>query len=181
MKILPMKNLKSTLICIIIFGTISNIQILKLENKHNNLYNQLEQIEVIATVTSDLKETEYRYSYKIKIESINKETKYKGTCLLLYTPKTEKLEYGDKIYLTGSYKKAAKATNYKAFDYREYLKEKNIYGIVTSKDTKILKKDNLNSILICFNNLKQKIKSNLKESIGEEANLAIGILLRRYF
>lgn len=180
-KIFLPPNLKISIICLMIFATISNTQILRLETKHENLYKGLDEIEVIGTVNSNLKETEYRYSYEIKVESINKETKYKGTCLLLYTPKTKKLKYGDKVYLTGNYKKAAKATNYKAFDYKEYLKEKNIYGTITSKDIKVLQNDNLNPVLIFVNNLKQKIKINLRESIGEEGDIAIGILLRRHF
>lgn len=177
-KIFLPPNLKISIICFMIFATISNIQILRLETKHENLYKELDEIEAIGTVISDLKETEYRYSYEIKIESINKDMKYKGTCLLLYTPKTEKLKYGDKIYLAGNYKKAAKATNYKCFDYKEYLKEKNIYGNVTSKDIKVIQNDNLNPVLIFFKNLKQKIKINLRESIGEEGDIATGILLR---
>lgn len=181
LKIVDMKEYKTPLLYFAIFAIISNIQILNLENKHDNLYKGLEEIEATGTVVSDLKETEYRYIYEIKIENINKETKYKETCLLLYTPKTNKLKYGDKIYLTGIYKEATKATNYKCFDYREYLKQKNIYGTVTSKNVKLIQENNLNQILILFNNLKQKIKSNITKSIGEEANIAIGILLRRHF
>lgn len=164
-----------------IFAISSNIQILYLENKHENLYKDLEEVQIICTVVSDKKETDYKNSYEIKVESLNHETKYKGTGLILYVPKTTNLQYGDKISINGNYEEAQSATNYKAFDYREYLKEKNIYGIVSSKNVKVIKQDNLSSILILFNNLKQKIKSNLKESIGEEANITIGILLRRYF
>ena len=94
--------------------------------------------------------------------------------------KEENLEYGDKIHILGTYDEAKCATNYKLFDYKEYLKEKNVYGIVKADKVQVIEKDNLNNIFILLNNLREKIKINLKEIIGEEANVTIGILLRRY-
>lgn len=65
------------------------------------------------------------------------------------------------------------ATNYKAFDYREYLKTKYIYGSVNLEDgLKVSEKTYLNLLLIFSNNLKNKIESNLEEILGENANIA---------
>ena len=55
-----------------------------------------------------------------------------------------------------------------------------MYGIVKADKVQVIEKDNLNNIFILLNNLREKIKINLKEIIGEEASVTIGILLRRY-
>ena len=138
-------------------------------------------MKIVGTVISERKYTAYKASYTIKVENVNGNRKYKGTNLIIYTSKKQDFKYGDMILLNGTFEKANEATNYKAFDYREYLKTKNVYGIVNAEDeTKVLKEKNLNLALILINNIKTKIKSNLKEILGEEAKIAIGILLRRY-
>lgn len=147
----------------LIFALISNIKITKVENNHNNLYKGLEDVEIIGTIISDKKETNYKASYTVKVESINEEIKFKETNLLIYTSKNVNLSYGDKVILNGTYEQAKGATNYKAFDYREYLKEKNIYGILNVDKVQIIKKDNLNCILVLFHNIKNKVKLNLKK------------------
>lgn len=79
---------------------------------------------------------------------------------------------GKKQKLFGEYKTPSKATNYKAFDYANYLKTKNIYGTVTvSKITKESEKTYLNPLLIISNNIKQKIEKNLDEILGEDSYL----------
>ncbi len=47
-------------------------------------------------------------------------------------------------------------------------------------EAKALESNNLNFILISFNNLRTKIKENLREILSDESEVAIGILLRRY-
>ena len=139
-------NIKKILILIIAFIFISKMNIHIQEKKYENLYIGLEQGEFIGTIVECKKETMYKKQYKIKIESINKDIKYKNTYLLLYIDKKyEDLKYADKIIFTGEYSKANKATNYKAFDYSEYLKTSKIYGIVNAdKNTiKIIKHNNL--------------------------------------
>lgn len=164
-----------------IFAIISNTQILYLENKHETLYKNLEEVEIIGTIISDKEETEYKAKYTIKVERLNGSKKYAGTCLLVYTEKNTDLKYGDKITINGIYEEASKATNYGAFDYKEYLKEKNIYGIVNVEDIETIKSKNLNIMLIAFNNLRNTIKTNLQEILDEDSSIAIGIILRRYF
>ncbi len=137
-------------------------------------------MQVTGIVITNRKETTYKASYTVRVESVNN-NKFKGTNLIIYTSKDTNLEYGDKIILKGTFKRAKNATNYMAFDYREYLKIKNIYGIVNvDGEVKVLAKNKLNPVLICINNIRNRIKSNLKEILGDESKVAIGILLRRY-
>lgn len=151
-----------------------------LENKFNNLYQGIENVKVIGTVISDRKETSYKASYTVKVESVNSNKKYKGTNLIVYIPKSQVLEYGDEVALKGVYEEAKRARNYKEFDYMEYLKSKNVYGIVNAEDIKVIKHNNSNFAMIGINRLRSKIKSNLQEILGEEASVTTGILLRRY-
>ena len=174
------KKYKFLILSFIVFAIISNIQILNLENKFNTLYKNIEDVNIIGTVISDRKETTYKASYTIALESLNNSLKFKGTNLIIYVSKEDYLSYGDKIFAKGIYEEASSSTNYRAFDYREYLKSKNVYGTVNAESTKIIKKNNASFIALLINNIRNKIKENLKEAIGEEADIAIGILLRRY-
>lgn len=164
---------KFYIISFIIFVVISNLQITILENKFNNLYEGINEVKVIGTVISDRKETLYKANYTIKVESVNSNKKFQGTNLIVYVPKSQKLEFGDKIEMSGTFEKAKTARNYKEFDYREYLKTKNIYGIVSTEKIKLIKKNNLNLSLILINNLRTRIKTNLQEILGEESKLAM--------
>ncbi len=118
---------KFYIISFIVFAIISNAQIIYLENKHENLYKGKAEVEIVGTIISDREETTYKAKYTIKVESVDGNAEFKGTYLLIYVAKEQELEYGDKIILKGEYEEASFATNYKAFDYKEYLKCKNIY------------------------------------------------------
>lgn len=174
------RNIIIPLLLFIIFGIISNIQIKYLEERHMNLYKDIKEVEIVGTIISERKETEYRAGYIIKIETINNNIKFKKSNLLIYVKKNEYLDYGDKVILKGNYERAKESTNYKGFNYREYLKQKNIYGIVKVSKIQIVEKDNLNRIQLTLNSIRNRIKSNLKQILGEEARITIGILLRRY-
>ena len=151
------------------------------ENKFNSLYSNLEKIEVTGIIVSNSKETNYKKSYEIKVLSINGDTKYKNTKLLMYIDKSLNLEYGKKVKLTGDYRKATDSTNYKAFSYKNYLKTKNIYGTLTAdKNIEVSKENYLNPLFIISNNLKNKIETNLDNILGKNSEIVKGILLRRY-
>lgn len=76
---------------------------------------------------------EYKTSYNLKVESINQKSKFKNTNIIIYVKNGEKIEYGDKIKFKGDYNKPSRATNYKGFDYANYLKTKYIYRYSNSK------------------------------------------------
>lgn len=162
---------KKKIILFLIIIIISDLQITHLENKYNTLYQNLQKIEIEGVIIEGPKKTTYKNAYTIKVKKINQSPKYKNTKLIIYTPKEEKIEYGRKIKVIGELTPPNKATNYKAFDYANYLKTKNIYGTV--KTEKITQTDEigLNWFSIQTNKLKNKIETNLDELIGENSEL----------
>ena len=169
-----------SLIIIILFSTISNLTILGLNNKYKNLYEGLDEVRIIAKVVDNGTRKEYKTTYKIKIEKVNEDNKFKGT--YLYLDVNQKLEhdlkYGDYIIVQGQYIKPSEAKNYQGFDYSEYLKTLKIYGTIKAKQINILKEDSNNILFTISNNIFIKIKDIVQENITEEkANLLLGILV----
>ena len=85
------KKYKFLILSFIVFAIISNIQILNLENKFNTLYKNIEDVNIIGTVISDRKETTYKASYTIALESLNNSLKFKGTNIIIYVSKEDYL------------------------------------------------------------------------------------------
>lgn len=50
-----------------------------------------------GVITGEGKETDYRKTYILRVESINGRKEFKDTNLNLYVKKDDKLEYGQKI------------------------------------------------------------------------------------
>lgn len=171
---------KKKIILFLIISIISNLQITHLEYKHNTLYQNLQKIEIEGVIIEGAKETTYKNAYTIKVKKINQSPKYKNTKLIIYTPKEEKIQYGRKIKVIGEFTPPNKATNYKAFDYANYLKTKNIYGTV--KTEKITQTDEigLNWLSIQTNKLKNKIETNLNDLLGEKSELVKRNTIRKY-
>ena len=172
-------DLKS-LIIILLFSTISNLIILGLNNKYKNLYVGLEEVNIIAKVVDNGTEKEYKTTYKIKVEKLSKKDEFKGT--YLYLDVNQKLgsniKYGDYIIIQGEFKEPEKATNYKGFDYSEYLKTLKVYGTVKAKKINILKENSNNILFTISNNIFVKIKQIVRENMSDEkANLLLGILV----
>lgn len=148
------------------------------ENKYKNI-NEDDEISIIGTIVSDPQEKEYKTKYILKIDTINSNKKYKNTKVILYTKKgKETLKYGDKIELVGNFKLAQERRNPGGFDYRFYLKTKKIYGIVTTKNTKSLKENNVNIISMIANKTANVIKNQSKKLLeNKKACLLIGLLI----
>ena len=148
------------------------------ENKYKNI-NEDDEISIIGTIVSDPQEKEYKTKYILKIDTINSNKKYKNTKVILYTKKgKETLKYGDKIELVGNFKLAQERRNPGGFDYRFYLKTKKIYGIVTTKNTKKLKENNVNIISMIANKTANVIKNQSKKLLeNKKACLLIGLLI----
>ena len=126
----------------------------------------------------ECEEKEYTNLYTIKVES----GKYKGKKFYLYVKKDEKneLKYGDLIEIYGEYLIPSEQRNYKGFDYREYLKTKNIYGSIKtgSNQIKIIERDKLNPILIISNKIRNYIMQVLNKLLpNETSDLLAGILI----
>lgn len=118
-----------SLIIIIIFSTISNIVIIQLNNKYENLYSNIEEVEVIGKIVNNGKEKLYKTTYKLKVEMLNGKQNFKRTYLYIEVSKNinQTLKYGDYISLHGIYIKPAGASNYQGFNYANYLKGEKIY------------------------------------------------------
>lgn len=166
--------------CIIIFSIISNSIVIFQNQKYESYYKNEEEIIVEAIIISDAQEEEYNYVYKIKILCMNNNNKYKNTYLYLKTSKkfTEKLKYGDKIKVKGSFSEASSQRNYGGFNYKEYLKSLKVYGTIRANQLKVLSRNRLNNIFSLANQVssmvKQKIDSSMEES---QASIIKGIVL----
>ena len=133
-----------------------------------------ENIAITGTVCSQIKETDYKYSVNIKIEN-----KLKLTVYIDKKENVSKLEYGNKIAVTGTYKKPTEKRNYKGYDYMKYLKTKKICGsLMVDGEVNLIKTKNINPIFAVINKLSLTFKQNLKKLLPkQEAELEQGILL----
>lgn len=166
-------------ICLVIGLTIliSYSQVIYLNNKYQKIYeySKYENIKLVGTVCSQIEETDYKYIVRVKL---NKNIK-----LILQIKKDEeelkKLDYGNKIIFIGKYEEPTDRRNYKGFSYKDYLKTKEIYGIVKADgEIQVIKSKNVNLLLLVINNISEKIKQNLEKILPEETlGLAEGILL----
>ena len=139
---------KEVLFLIILISIISNLIVIYQNNKYNSLYKNINEIEGEAVVISSKKEKEYTNSYKIRINFLNKNKKYKDTCLYLNVNKKNSidLQYGNKIKFVGEFVEPEVARNYGGFNYKEYLKSLKIYGTVNANSVNVIGKDKVNVI-----------------------------------
>lgn len=167
-------------ICIIIsYFIVSNNEI-----KYNTIRSEISGEKYFSGIVTEVgKETEYYRTYKIKIESINNDSKYKNINVLLRVKKASKsnsLKYGDRINGKGNFERPSVKRNYKGFDYSEYLKTKSVYMIcvVDYNNIEIVKNNSLFMYDMCINNLKSRIKNNMLKILPKEsANISIALLL----
>ena len=136
---------KKVFIVIILMSIISNTVILYQNSVYDKIQNNLEdkEIQIQATIISNVESKSYKNIYKIKIEKILKSaekeiSKYLiGKSMYLNLNKKIKynnIEYGDTIKIKAIYKKPQTRKNYKAFDYKEYLQTIGIYGTIEAKE-----------------------------------------------
>lgn len=179
------KNIKKYIIPILIllFGIIyTKIIDTNYENKYNVIRE--DEVKIIAIVTSEVKEKQYKYTYEVKIIEINNEqySKYKDTHCLLNVKKSKDkniLKYGDLIQLDGTFEIPNEARNYKGFDYKQYLKTKKISGIINTKeDIKIIKENCANAYEKFLNYIATDMKNRIYQLLPEDVReLCIGILI----
>ena len=182
------KKIKKYFIWLLISLVISNLQITLLAKSFSEKYKNIgENLEIVGTVISNPIDKEYKNQYTLKVEKIDENKKYQNTNLQLNVKKEkENLSYGDKIIVKGNFEEASTARNEGGFNYKQYLKTKKIYGIVTvdKKDVKVVNKNNTNIIELLANkvrnSMKEKIEQNLTDAtsgllsgmlIGDKSNL----------
>ena len=163
---------KKVIKIMIISLTLSNSIVLFQNYRYDNIYKNQDgkNIDITGIVVSVNKD---RCKVKVKTKM------YKNTYLYVYFNKNIELKYGDEIILNGIFESPKKRSNYKGFDYKNYLKTLKIYGIVKAKSIKILTHDKGNIILKYTNKLTIKIKEiiNSSEMSDEEKAILEGILL----
>ena len=154
---------RKSIYLIIIISIVSNLIVNFQNEKYENVYNDGEELTLIAIVDSNKEEKEYKDTYKIK-------TEYKDTNLILSVNKNKniELEYGDKILIKGEFVEPSESRNYVGFDYKEYLKSINIYGTIKAENIEILAKNSNNPIFTFANNINLKIKENINKLIPEK-------------
>ena len=167
---------KKVCLIFVISSIISNSITLYQNNKYDTLYSNLDNQDVTITgiVISNCIEKEYKNTYKIKVESVNNNEKYKSTYIFLNIEKQKdyELKYGQKVLINGTFSLPSSRRNYRGFDYREYLKTKKIYGIVDlikiesfqETQTEIFS-NNEKSIKLKFLSLNKMVRKNYENSI----------------
>ncbi len=133
----------------------------------------------MATIVEAPTIKQYGARYKIKIESINKDTrKFKNTYLYLNT-KNKNLKVGYKVTFIGEFIEPEIKRNYGGFNYKEYLKSIGIYGSVNANHVKIIGNGNISKIKLVANKVSNYIKETVAKNIENESNrnLLLGILL----
>lgn len=167
---------------LIISSIISNSITLYQNNKYDKLYSfeNNEEIKIIAKVISNAKKNEKVDVYKIKIETVNNEKKYKNTNLYLYIKNNKdiNLEYGDKIKIDGEFNTIYENRNYKGFNYKEYLKTLKVYGKVNGNNINVLSKNENNIVFTLSNKIFLKLKDKVESKLDKEkSSLILGIVL----
>ena len=130
--------IKNNIILIfLISALISSIRLYYIQEEYSKIEKEFKEKELIGKVISDVKKGNYTDTYKIKL--IEKE--FKNKYFLLRVPNKVNLEYGDKIKFDGKYTISNNYKNYKSFNYKEYLKEQKIYGVIETKKVRIIEKN----------------------------------------
>lgn len=174
---------KQIIIAIIISSCISNTILLYKNKQYESFYEEFDgqEINITGTIVDNGKQKEYKTVYKLKIDNINGNFKYKNMYLYIEVNPNKKilLEYGNKITFTGEYTAPIQQRNYGGFDYREYLKTQKTFGNVeVEKNFKILKNKNVNFIFYNINELSKKIQSNIKNILSKDTqDIFLGILI----
>lgn len=142
-----------------------------------NLYNNVAYGDFLVEITSNKEEKEYINKYIGKVIKYNNNLKYENTKIIIYTDKNDVYQYGDIIQVEGQFNYAETARNYKGFNYRRYLWQNNIYGILEVENG--IKISSKNSVENLLNNIKSKLENNISLCISKEeySNFLKGILL----
>ena len=181
-----LKKIKNIIIISIIPMVVSCIVMQYKESKYAKFQSNISQdIKFIGTVIEEEKESEYYNNYIVKINNINEKENYRNICLLIKIKKNKntenkKLKYGDMIFISGLFEHATTRRNYKGFDYSQYLKTKNIYGICKTdvNSLKVIKENSCFVTNMWINKLRNALKNNLQTLLpSDTASIAIALFL----
>ena len=170
----------NVIITIIVFSVVSNTIVINQNKKYSNLYANASNVTIIGIIVSNKTEKEYKNVYKIKVQSVNGNIRFRNTYLLLNIKKEEKnkIEYGNEVLVNGEFKAPSTRRNYKGFDYKEYLKTQKVYGTVNTTSVKVTNSTSVNDIFIISNNMCTDIKRNFESVFPKKySNLLNAIML----
>jgi len=161
---------KTNIILIIIISSfISNLIIKHQENKYENLFEDGQELNIIAIVVSNKQEKEYYNRYKIK---------YEGEYLYINVDKNIDIKFGDKIQIKGEFQEPQTARNYKGFNYKQYLKTLKIHGTIKVSSIKRLDNDYYNKLIKISNSVFLKIKVNIEKTYNKNiSGIILGVML----
>jgi len=163
---------KRIILLIFISILISSLYTVWINSKYEKIYKEIpKNIKTLATIVSESKETEYYYSYEIKIQ--NKK-------FIMYVKKNYpiKLSYGMSISLEAEYIKPQGERNYKGFNYKEYLKTKKIYGSFKANEISVIKENDISILLQHSNKIRNKIIETANNMLPERTRgLLVAMLI----
>lgn len=167
-----------TILIIAIFSIVANLVVNIQNKKFETIYKDNQEVIADAIVENGAKESDYYSIYKIKIIKSNI-SKSNNTYVYLKVKKNEnKLEYGDKIHITGTFQEPERMRNFKGFDYKNYLKTLKIYGTIKCSTLNVIGKNSGNIFIkyatICANKIKERIELCMPK---KEAELLKGLLI----
>ena len=159
-----------------------------LEKQYEQKYKQYgnSEVKIQGIIISKPEQKEYKDTYQIKvtqIENINTQersfTKFKILCHIKKNKgDTSHLNYGDKIELIANYEIPSVARNEGGFDYKQYLKTKQIAGIVTTNNYTKIAQNQANYISTKLYQFKMKLIEKIKGTLPKHtASVCIGLLL----
>ena len=157
---------KKVAIIILVSSIISNSLTLYKNAQYNSFENKMDgqEMQIKAKVISNGNVKKYKKIYVAKLQ--NKK-------FYINVSKKTNLDYGNIIKLKGTYTKPNTRTNYKGFDYEEYLKTKGIYGTINCKEIVVI---NRNKSL--FNQIFLRIKNTIQNNFDKEtSNVILGMVL----
>ena len=91
---------------------------------YNNKYPENTYLKSNGEIIGLKEEKQYKNKYIVKI---------KNTKLILYTSKEKEFFPGDIVLIEGDFEKGEVSRNFGGFNYRNYLRQKGIYGIINAK------------------------------------------------
>ena len=163
---------KKVILYIVLISIISNTIVVLSNQKYevvNNFFDNKKELSLTGIVL-DYKETNYYNRYILKMKNRMK--------IYILTNKNINLKYGDIVQIKGEYNKPEQQRNYKGFNYMQYLKQYNIYGIVKCKNVQVIGSSKTNKIRKLFYMLNLLIKEKIKKTMPKnEGSIFLGIML----
>lgn len=151
------------------------------------IYPEEMEISFYCEVIKENEEKEYYNRYIVKVLENKFIKNSKHTKLILYVKKDKEFIPGDIIQVQGKFEKGEIRRNYRGFNYRNYLKQNKIYGIVFAEEiNKISQKKDYNYFLFKIREVFEKKIDILYENdyktflkgllIGNKAELSEDII-----